>query len=86
MKRPTTSEVLTERRRDLARKQREERDAHRSLEPMIRELCDAGLVDDVDPDPNPTPSGLAPVTFHCGICGTVLGGDPLTPCPRCSRP
>jgi len=78
----TTSQVLAERRRELARKQREERDAYLGLEPLIRELCDGGLVDDVDPDPNPTATAPLPrVTFTCGHCGTNLGEEPI--CRRC---
>lgn len=81
-KRPTTSDVL--KAMDLAhrRKVKQDHAMHEQNKAFIRRMCDAGLVDDVDPDPG---AALGPPpTLLCAVCGRIVP-FPLLSCPLCAE-
>lgn len=71
MSKKKTSDVLRELDRDFNRKLHEEHEAYRSNRAFMEKLCNAGLVDDVEPD-GPAPTDTMEIT--CGHCGKLLKG------------
>lgn len=70
----TTSEVMRERQREFDRQQREDRDAFDRMGELMADLCNAGLVDDVEPD-NGVIVPIPPMT--CMTCGATFPGIPF---------
>lgn len=80
MSKPKTSDVI--KALDLAhrRKVRQDREGHENTKVLVRALCDADLVDDVEPDGD----GLEPPEIICAVCGWVIP-EPLLSCPFCNE-
>lgn len=81
MARSKTGDVL--KAMDLAHRRKVERDEviHEQSKQLVRALCNADLVDDVDPDPGATPE--TPEIF-CAVCGRLIP-VPLLSCPICNE-
>lgn len=66
-----TSDILREMRERFARENRETKESQERSLSFVEKACNAGLLDDVEPD-GPMPTDQMTVT--CGHCGKVLTG------------
>lgn len=78
---PKTSDVLKALDLVHRRKVRQDQEGHESKKALVRALCDAGLVDDVEPDPGAEP-GIPEII--CAACGRLIPA-PLLSCPLCEE-
>lgn len=77
----TTAEVLAEMDAAFVRRRDQDRAAHERSKWFVACVCDAGLVDDVEP--TVPQRALEHVALVCGVCGRVLGPTEIA-C-SCSR-
>lgn len=77
MKKLTTADVIKVLDKAFARKVNQDQKSHEEKKDFIRNLCDAGLVDGVEPyGPKPI------IGAKCLGCGKEIPGDDMD-CPKC---
>lgn len=75
-KNKTTNQVLGDMIRKFAHEQKEESENFQKSLNFIREVCDAGLVDDVEPT-HPRQHNKEPNPVVCLVCGNLITSEEL---------